>query len=130
MNADHEFAVLDWKYASIQDIAGHSEFKSIDGDFPIFEIDQNEPTDVGPSTSRALNLQELVIYFDQSAEDPAKYNKIAKFFSLDANPCSKSVKECKICCKNYQSTQNIICGIKVPFYIPRHICKRIFCLSF
>ncbi len=70
MNADHEFAALDWNYASVQDIAGHSELKSLDGDFPIFEIDQNEPIDVGPSTTRALTLQELVIYFNQSAEDP------------------------------------------------------------
>ncbi len=57
MNADHEFAVLDWNYVSVQDTAGHGELKSIDGDFPTFEIDQNEPTDVGPSTSRALTLQ-------------------------------------------------------------------------
>ncbi len=94
MNADHEFAALEWNYATVQDTAGHSKLKSIDGNFPAFEIDQNEPTDVGPSISRALILQELVIYFDQSAEDPAKYNKIAKFFSLDANPCCKCVKEC------------------------------------
>ncbi len=81
MNADYEFAVLEWNYDSIEDTAGHSELKLIDGDFPTFEIDQNEPIDVGPSTSRALTLQELVIYFDQSADDPAKYSKIAKFFS-------------------------------------------------
>ncbi len=80
-NADHEFSALDWNYASVQDTAGHSKLKSIDGDFLTFEIDQNEPIDVGPSTSRSLTLQELVIYFDQSAEDPAKYSKIAKFFS-------------------------------------------------
>ncbi len=92
MNADHEFAVLDWNYAPIQDTASHSELKSIDGDFPTFIIDQNEPIDVRPSTSRELTLQELVIYFDQSAEDPAKYSKIAKFFSPDANPCCKCVK--------------------------------------
>ncbi len=61
--------------------------KSIDGNFLSFEIDPNEPVDVGPSTSRALTLQELVIYFDQSAEDPSKYSTIAKFFSPDANPC-------------------------------------------
>ncbi len=92
MNADHKFAALDWNYASIQDAAGHSELKSIDGDFPIFEIDQNKPIDVGPSTSRTLIWQELVIYFDQSAEDPAKYSKIVEFFSLDANPCRKCVR--------------------------------------
>ncbi len=79
MNADHEFVALDWNYASVQDTAGHSKLKSKDGDFPTFEIDQNEPTDMRPSTSRALTLQELVIYFEQSAEDPVKYNKIAKF---------------------------------------------------
>ncbi len=54
MNVDHEFTALDWNYASIQDIAGHSELKSIDG--AAFEIDQNEPIDMGPSTSRALTL--------------------------------------------------------------------------
>ncbi len=47
MNADHECAVLDWNYASVQDTAGYSELNSIDGD-PTFEIDQNEPIDVGP----------------------------------------------------------------------------------
>ncbi len=56
MNADYKFAALDWNYASVQDTAGLSELKSIDRDFPTFEIDQNEPTDVGPSTSRALTL--------------------------------------------------------------------------
>ncbi len=71
INADDEFAAVDWNYASVQDTAGHSELKLIDGDFPTFEIDQNEPTDVGPSTSRALTLQELVMYFDQSAGYPA-----------------------------------------------------------
>ncbi len=94
MNADHEFAVLDWNYASVQDTAGHSELKSFDSDFPTFKIDQNKPIHVGPSTSRALTLQELVIYFDQSDKDPAKYSKIAKFFSPDANLCCKCVKEC------------------------------------
>ncbi len=94
MNTDHEFAALDWNYASVQDTAGHSELKSLDDDFHTFEIDQNEPTDVGPSTSRALNLQELVIYFDLSAEDPTKYSKTAKFFPPDANSCCKCVKEC------------------------------------
>ncbi len=74
-------------------ITGHSELKSNDGDFPTFETDQNEPIDVRPSTSRALTLQELVIYFDLSAEDLVKYSKIAKFFSPDANPCCKCVKE-------------------------------------
>ncbi len=49
MNADCEFTGLDRNCASVQDTAGHSEFKSIDGDFPTFEIDQNERTDVGPS---------------------------------------------------------------------------------
>ncbi len=93
MNADHEFAALDSNYASVQDTAGHSELNSLDGDFLTFEIYQNEPVDVAPSTSRALTLQELVMYFDQS-EDPAKYSKIAKFFSPDANPCCKCVKEC------------------------------------
>ncbi len=93
MNADHEFAAFDWNYASIQDTAGHSELRLID-DFPTFEIDQNEPTDVGPPTSRVLTLQEQLIYFDQSVEDPAKYSKIAKFFSPDANPCYKCFKEC------------------------------------
>ncbi len=68
--------------------------KSTDGDFPTFEIDQNEPIHVGPSTSRALTLQELVIYFDQSAEDLAKYSEIAKLFSLYANPCCGCMKEC------------------------------------
>ncbi len=46
MNADHEFAALDWNYASVQDTVGHSELKSIDGidgDFSTFKIDQNEP---------------------------------------------------------------------------------------
>ncbi len=38
MNADHEFAVLDRNYASVQDTAGHIELKSLDGDFPTFEI--------------------------------------------------------------------------------------------
>ncbi len=84
--------MFDWNYASVQDTADHSELKLIYGDFPKFEIYQNEPIDVGPSTSRALTLQELVIYFDQSAEDPAKYSKIAKFFSPNANPCCKCVK--------------------------------------
>ncbi len=93
MNA-HEFAALDWNYASVQDTAGHSELKLIGGDFPRFEIDQNEPIDGRPSTSKAFTLQELVLYFDQSAEDPAKYSKIAKFFSPDANPCCKCMKEC------------------------------------
>ncbi len=83
MNADHKFAPLDWNSASVQDTAGHSKLKSIDGDFPAFEIDQNKPIDVGPSTSRALILQEPVMNFDQSAKDPAKYSKIAKFFSLE-----------------------------------------------
>ncbi len=81
INARHDFAALDWNYASVQDTAGHSELKSIDDDFPTFKIDQNESIDVGPSTSRALTLQEPVIYFDQSAEHPAKYSKIPKFFS-------------------------------------------------
>ncbi len=93
MNAGRKFAALDWNYATVQDTAGHSELKSIDGDFPTFEIDQNKPVDVGPSTSRALIFQEPVIYFNQSAEDPAKYSKIAKFFSLDTNPGCKCVKE-------------------------------------
>ncbi len=94
MNADNEFAALDWNYASVQEAAGHSELKSIDGDFLTFEIDQNEFIDTGLSTSKALTLQELVIYFNQSAEDGAKYSKIAKFFSPDANPRCKCVKEC------------------------------------
>ncbi len=64
MNADHQFTALDWNYASVQDTAGNSELESIDGDFPTFEIDQNKPVDVGPSTSRALILQEPVIYFN------------------------------------------------------------------
>ncbi len=92
MNADHKFAALDWNYASVQDTAGHSELQLVDGDFSTFEIDKNKPIDVGPSTSRALILQEPVIYFDQSAEDPAKHNKIAKFFSLDVNPCCKCMR--------------------------------------
>ncbi len=94
MNADNKFAALDWSYASVQDTAGHSKRKLIVGDFPTFEIEQNKRIDVGPSTSRALILQEPVIYFNPSAEDLAKYNKIVKFFSLDANPCCKYVKEC------------------------------------
>ncbi len=94
MNADREFAALDWNYASVLDTAGHSELKSIDGDFPTFEIDQNESIHVGPSSSRALILQEPVVYFDQSAEDPEKYSKIAKLFSPDANRCCKCVNEC------------------------------------
>ncbi len=93
-DADHKFAALDWNYASVQDTVGHSEFKSLDSDFPTFEIDQNKLIHVGPSTSRALILHEPVIYLDQSVEDPAKYSKIAKFFSLGANPCCKCVKEC------------------------------------
>ncbi len=72
MNADHKFAALDWNYASIQDTAGQSKLKSIDGDFQTFEIDQNKPIDVGLSISRALILKEPVTYFDLSAEDPAK----------------------------------------------------------
>ncbi len=56
MNADHEFAALDWNYASVFDSAGHSELKTIDGNFPTFEIDQNKPIDVGPFTSRALTF--------------------------------------------------------------------------
>ncbi len=94
LHVDHEFVALDWNYASIQDTAGHSELKSIDDDFPTFEIDQNEPIDVEPSTSGTLTSQELVVYFDQSAEDLAKCSKIVKFFSTDANPCWKYVKEC------------------------------------
>ncbi len=62
MNADHKFAALDWNYASVQDTSGNRELKSIDGDFPTFEIDQNKAINVGPSTSRALILQEPVIY--------------------------------------------------------------------
>ncbi len=80
MNAHHDFTAFDWHYASVQDTAAHSELKSIDDDFPTFKIDQNESIDVGPSTYRALTLQEPIIYFDQSAEDPTKYTKIAKFF--------------------------------------------------
>ncbi len=64
INAVPEFAALHWNYASVQDTAGHSELKSIDGDFPTFEIEQNEPINVRPSASRALTLQELVINFD------------------------------------------------------------------
>ncbi len=94
MNANHKFAALDWNYVSGQDSAGYSELKLIDGDFPIFEIDQNKPIDVGSSTSRASILQEPVIYFDRSAEDPKKNSKIAKFFFPDAYPCCKRVKEC------------------------------------
>ncbi len=81
MNAHHDFTALDWNYVSVQDTAGHSELKLIDDDFPTFEIDQNESIDVGPSASKALTLQEPVIYFNQSAEDLAKYSKIVKFFS-------------------------------------------------
>ncbi len=81
MNAQYDFTELDWNYASVQDTAGHCELKLFDEDFSKFEIDQNESVDVGPSTSGALTLQEPVIYFNQSAEDPAKYSKIAKFFS-------------------------------------------------
>ncbi len=89
MNADHEFAALLYKI-----LQATVNSKSIDGDFSTFEIDQNEPIDVGPSNSRTLTLQELVIYFDQSAEDPAEYSKIAKFFSQDANPCCECMKVC------------------------------------
>ncbi len=72
-----------------------SQWTQIDWcDFPTFEIEQNEPIDVRPSTSRALTWQELGIYFDQSAEDLAKYSKTEKFFSADANPCGKCVKVC------------------------------------
>ncbi len=78
MNAEHKFSALDWNYASVQNTAGYSELKSIDGDFPTFEIDQNKLIDVGPSISRALILQEPVIYFDQSAED------LAKSYTIDA----------------------------------------------
>ncbi len=46
MNSDHKFAALDWNYASVQNTAGQSELKSIDSDFPTFEIDQNKPIDV------------------------------------------------------------------------------------
>ncbi len=52
-------------------------------------LSEKSDSDVGPSTYRALILQEPVIYFNQSAEDLAKYGKIAKFFSLDANLCCK-----------------------------------------
>ncbi len=45
---DHKFAALDWNYASVQDTAGHSELKLIDGHFLTFEIDQNKPIDVVP----------------------------------------------------------------------------------
>ncbi len=54
MNAHHDFTVSDCYYVSVQDTAGYSELKLIDDDFP---------------------------NFNQSAEDPAKYSKIAKFFS-------------------------------------------------
>ncbi len=40
MNEDHKFEALDWNYASVQDIAGHRQLKSIDGDFSTFEINQ------------------------------------------------------------------------------------------
>ncbi len=39
MNAHHDFTVLDWNYASVQDTAGYSELKLIDDDFPTFEIE-------------------------------------------------------------------------------------------
>ncbi len=81
MNAHHDFTALDWNYASVQDTAAHRELKLIDDDFLKCEIDQNESINVGPPTYRALTLQEPEIYFNQSAEDPAKYSKIAKFFS-------------------------------------------------
>ncbi len=81
MNGHQDFTALDRDYASVQDTTGHSELKSIDDDFPTFEIDQNESIDVGSSTSKALTLQEPVIYYsDHSAQDPATYSKIAKFF--------------------------------------------------
>ncbi len=32
MNADHKFAALNWNYVSVQDTAGHSELRLIDGD--------------------------------------------------------------------------------------------------
>ncbi len=76
MHTIHDFTTLDWNYDSIQDTARHSEFKLIDDDFPTFKIDQNESIHVGPSTSRTLTLQEPVIYFEQSAEHPAKYSKL------------------------------------------------------
>ncbi len=82
MNAHHDFTALDWNCASVQNTAGNSELKSIDDGFPTFEINQNESIDVGLSTSRALTLQVQVTYFNQSAEDPAKYCNIVKFFSL------------------------------------------------
>ncbi len=82
VNAHHDFTALDGIVLMYkQDTAGHSELKLIDDDFPTFEIDQNESIDVGPSTSRALTLRESVIYFNQSAEDPATYSKIVKFLS-------------------------------------------------
>ncbi len=59
MNAHHDFTAADWNYASVQDAVGHSELKSIDDDFPTFKIDQNDSMDVGPSTSKALTLQEI-----------------------------------------------------------------------
>ncbi len=94
MNVHHDFTALDWHYASVQDTAGPSELKLIDGDFPTFEIDHNESIDVGPSTSRALTLLEPEIYFNKSAEDPAKYSKIAKFFSpVQIHAVLKCVKE-------------------------------------
>ncbi len=42
MNTHHDFTVLDWNYASVQDTTGHSELKLTDDDFPTFEIDHNE----------------------------------------------------------------------------------------
>ncbi len=94
MNVDHEFAVSDWNYASAQDTKGQSEVKSIDDDFPTFEIDQNEPVALGSFPSRALTLQGPVIDFYQSA-DLTKYStyKIVKFFFPDTNPRCKPVKE-------------------------------------
>ncbi len=121
MNAYHDFTALDWNCASVQDTAGHSELKLIDDDFPTFEIDQNESIDVGPSTFTALTLQELVIYFNWSAEDPAKCSKIAKFFSLMQNHAVSVWKRVKFDVKlTNQPKIGTIFGTKVPFYIPCH----------
>ncbi len=122
MNADHKFAALGWNYASVQDTAGHSELKSTDGDFPTFEINQNKPIDVGPSTSRALILQEPVIYFDQSAEDPAKYSIIAKFFSLDQIHAVSVWKSVKFAAKMTIQPKVEFLAVRFLFYIPHHIC--------
>ncbi len=95
MNAENKFTDLERNYASVQDTASHSELKSIDGDFPTFEIDQNKPIDVGPSTFKALILQEPVKYFDyqqQIQQNIVKLPNFSLWMQIHALNAWKSVK--------------------------------------